>query len=81
MVMISILQDCIFQFITRNDSFRRWYPNFTIRGMRRAILTKLKSTCNEEAWRAYEEYSRNRDANNQSVEDIISKQSAHNRSR
>ncbi|KAM3718911.1 Proteasome subunit [Dirofilaria immitis] len=67
-------------FITRNDSFRRWYPNFTIRGMRRTILTKLKSACDEEAWRAYEEYSRNRDVNNQSVEDILPKQSAHSRS-
>ncbi|EFO27069.1 Ulp1 protease [Loa loa] len=67
-------------FITRNDSFRRWYPNFTIRGMRRTILTKLKSACDDEAWRAYEEYSRNRDINSQSVEDILSKQSACSRS-
>ncbi|CAG9540617.1 unnamed protein product [Cercopithifilaria johnstoni] len=67
-------------FITRNDSFRRWYPNFTIRGMRRAILTKLKSACDEEAWQAYEEYSRNRDVNKKSVEDILPKQSAHSRS-
>lgn len=67
-------------FITRNDSFRRWYPNFTIRGMRKTILTKLKSACDEEAWRAYEEYSRNRDVNNQSVEDILPKQSTFSRS-
>uniref|UniRef100_A0A915PSV9 Ubiquitin-like protease family profile domain-containing protein n=1 Tax=Setaria digitata TaxID=48799 RepID=A0A915PSV9_9BILA len=68
-------------FITRNDSFRRWYPNFTIRGMRRAILMKLKSACDGEAWRAYEEYSRNRDVNNQSIEDILPKRPAHSRSR
>ncbi|VDM08128.1 unnamed protein product [Wuchereria bancrofti] len=67
-------------FITRNDSFQRWYPNFTIRGMRRTILMKLKSACSEDAWRAYEEYSRNRDVNNQSVEDILPKQSAFSRS-
>ncbi|VDK67032.1 unnamed protein product [Litomosoides sigmodontis] len=67
-------------FITRSDSFRRWYPNFTIRGMRRAILTKLKSACDEEAWQAYEQYSRNRDVNKKSVEDILLKQSAHSRS-
>ncbi|KAL3994849.1 Ulp1 protease family C-terminal catalytic domain protein [Acanthocheilonema viteae] len=67
-------------FITRNDSFRRWYPNFTIRGMRRAILMKLKSACDKEAWQTYEEYSRNRDVNKKSVEDILPKQSAHSRS-
>uniref|UniRef100_A0A8R1TIT7 ULP_PROTEASE domain-containing protein n=1 Tax=Onchocerca volvulus TaxID=6282 RepID=A0A8R1TIT7_ONCVO len=67
-------------FITRNDSFRRWYPNFTIRGMRRTILTRLKSACDEEAWRAYEEYSRNRDVNSQSVEDILPKQLPRSRS-
>lgn len=58
----SILKD-FFQFITRNDSFRRWYPNFTIRGMRKTILTRLKSACDEDAWQAFEEYSRNRDIN------------------
>lgn len=66
----------VFKFITRNDSFKRWYPNFTIKGMRRTILMKLKSVCDEEAWRAYDEYSRNRDVNNQSVEDTLPKSSA-----
>ncbi|VDO54722.1 unnamed protein product [Onchocerca flexuosa] len=48
--------------------------------MRRAILTRLKSVCDEEAWRAYEEYSRNRDVNNQSIEEILPKQLACSRS-
>ncbi|VDN04866.1 unnamed protein product [Thelazia callipaeda] len=41
----------------QKDSFQRWYPHFTIRGMRGNILIRLKSACREEAWQAFEKSS------------------------
>ncbi|VDN59105.1 unnamed protein product [Dracunculus medinensis] len=45
-------------FILHTDSFMRWYPQFTIDGMRNFILDKIKSLCNHEKWVQYEEFSK-----------------------
>ncbi|VDN05973.1 unnamed protein product [Thelazia callipaeda] len=45
------------KFIAQKDSFQRWYPHFTIKGMRENILMKLKLACGEEAWQAFEDFS------------------------
>ncbi|VDK55474.1 unnamed protein product [Anisakis simplex] len=59
------------QLITQSDSFLRWYPRFTIKNMRSAILDKVKSLCDPQKWSAYEEYSKGRECDVQTTQHTI----------
>ncbi|VDN46689.1 unnamed protein product [Gongylonema pulchrum] len=48
--------------------------------MRKTILTALKSSCDEDIWRTYHEFSKIRDDSNLSVEEAVRENSSGSRS-